>query len=702
MSTPVPAAVPGGDAAVARLAFACRRAVTLLEGPGEPAALAEAAVAALHEELEDVYVSAFVLEHGRLWIVAQRGYTMVPDGLSVEEGVMGRAVRQRRTQIVRAVDADPDYVPAARGVTGEIAVPLQRDGVVFGVLNLESVPPPPRDAARVLRPLARALVPVIEHLRSGRTLDLSALARLFVYVSSLRDPGGIAEIAAASLARVLPVETSQVALFHDEQVEALATWTAGGPPASPLDERALGALRTAADPTAVFEVLTLPPAEGRTGRRTVFWLPLRASALELGVLVGTSRWPREVDRSQTEAAALLAAHAAASLDAALAFGRERQSALTDPLTALLNRRGLEIRLDEALGAAQREREPVSLLVLDCDDFKVVNDRAGHEFGDALLRETARALSSLLPPGASCARVGGDEFVVLLPRTSSEPAEAVGNELRLGLARELAEAGFPLRVSAGLATYPFDGGAGSQLLRAADQALYAAKDRGKDRVVGFRDAMRAARPLRSVPRSRDRRRTPNHGELPVVADMAEAALALWSENDPLGVLERLCKALTFVVGGTGCLASRIDGEYLYDVARHSLREVSLGADAAYLIDDFPLTAEALRTGESRSVSFLDADVDGAEAFVLRDLGMSCVLLLPVLVHGVPWGLAELYDVRLRHFSDVDRAIAGFLVGQAGRRLETLEDAGAERPPLPVVRVPRAGRPRRGDAPTPPAG
>jgi diguanylate cyclase (GGDEF)-like protein len=701
MSTPAPAAVAGGDAAAAHLAAACRRATARLAEPGEPAALAEAAVTALHEELEGAYVSAFVLEHGRLWIVAQRGYMMVPDGLSIDEGVMGRAVRQRRTQIVRAVDADPDYVPAARGVTAEIAVPLQRDGVVLGVLNIESVPPPPRDAARLLRPLARALVPVVERLQSRRTLDLSALARLFVYVSSLRDPRGIAESAAGALARVLPIETSQVVLFHEEDVEELATWTAGSSGAAPLDARALAELRAAADPTAVFELLPLRPAEGRPGRRAVFWLPLRSSALELGVLVGTSRWPRDVDRGQTEAAALLAAHAAASLDGALAFGRERQSALTDPLTALLNRRGLEIRLDEALGAAQREREPVSLLVLDCDDFKVVNDRAGHEFGDALLRETARALFSLLPAGASCARVGGDEFVILLPRTGAEPAEAVGNQLRLGLARELAEAGFPLRVSAGLATYPFDGGAGPQLLRAADQALYAAKDRGKDRVVSFRDAMRVSRPLRSVPRSRDRRRTPNHGELPVVADMAEAAVALWAEGDPVSVLERLCKALTFVVGGTGCLASRVDGGFLYDVARHSLREVSLGADAAYLIDDFPLTAEALRTGESRSVSFLDADVDSAEAFVLRDLGMSCVLLLPLLVHGASWGLAELYDVRLRHFSEVDRAIAGFLAGQAARRLETLEDAGAGRPPLPVVRVPRDGRPRRGDASTPPA-
>jgi diguanylate cyclase (GGDEF)-like protein len=420
---------------------------------------------------------------------------------------------------------------------------------------------------------------------------------------------------------------------------------------------------------------------------------LRASAVEFGVLVGTSRWTREYDRGQAEVAALLAAHAAASLDAAMALGRERQSALTDPLTGLLNRRGFEQRLDEELGVAQREREPLSLLVLDCDDFKVVNDRAGHEFGDALLRETARALHSLLPHRASCARVGGDEFVILLPDTDSRSGEETGNRLRVGLTAELADAGFPLRVSAGLATYPFDGGTGSQLLRAADQALYAAKDQGKDRVVGFRDAMRRQATARPATRSRDRRRPPNHGELPVVSDMAEAAQALWAESTVGGVLQRLCKTLTFVVGGTGCVASRVDGDVVYDVARHSLRDVHLGDEAAYLIGDFPLTAELLATGESRAVSFLDGEVDRAEAFVLRELGMSCVLLLPLLVQDAPWGLVELYDVRLRHFRDADRSIAEFLVGQAARRLETLGDAGAgEAPALPVVR-PQGARPRR---------
>ena len=688
MTTAATAAVDAG-AGPTGLADACRRALAALEAAPGPAAAAEAAVGALHEGL-GAPVSAFVLEHGRLWIVAQRGYTMVPDGLSVTEGVIGRAVRQRRTQIVHAVSADPDYVAAAGGVAGEIAVPLVRDGTVLGVLNLETSTPPPDGAARALRPLARALVPVVDRLRSARTLDLSGLARLFVSVSSLRDPKAIADVAAGSLARVLPVETSQVHLFHDGELEELAAWRAGDGAPEPLDARALAEIRDLADGSAVFDVLAWPP--GGRSRRSVVWLPLRASAVELGVLVGTSRWAREIDRGQAEVAALLAAHAAASLDAALALGRERVSALTDPLTGLLNRRGFEGGLDEALARAQREREPLSLIVLDCDDFKVVNDRAGHEFGDALLRETGHAFAALTPPAASCARLGGDEFVVLLPRTDAAAAERVGDELRLGLARALADAGFPLRVSAGLATYPFDGAAASQLLRAADQALYAAKDQGKDRVVAFREAMRSPSTVRPPARVRDRRRPPSHGELPVVADMAEAATSLWAETDPHALLQRLCKALTFVVGGTGCVASRVDGPYLYDVARHALRDVSLGEGAAYLIEDFPLTAETLRTGESRSVSFLDADIDRAEAFVLRALEMSCVLILPLHVDGAPWGLVELYDVRLRHFSEVDRSIAEFLVDQAARRLETLGCASAEMPKLPVVRVPPPERSR----------
>lgn len=88
----------------------------------------------------------------------------------------------------------------------------------------------------------------------------------------------------------------------------------------------------------------------------------------------------------------------------------------------------------------------------------------------------------MPKGAEAARLGGDEFVVMLPGAGAESAAALGGRIRDVLAVGLTDAGFPLRISAGISTYPFDGATPSALLRAADQALYAAKSAGKDRIA----------------------------------------------------------------------------------------------------------------------------------------------------------------------------------------------------------------------------
>ena len=138
----------------------------------------------------------------------------------------------------------------------------------------------------------------------------------------------------------------------------------------------------------------------------------------------------------------------------------------------------------------------------------------------------------------------------------------------------------------------------------------------------------------------------------------------------GICARLCKSLVFVVGATACSASRVVGDYIVDATEHALREISLGDEAAYRIADFPLTAEVLRTGEPRAVSFFDGDVDPAEAFILRDLGMNALLMLPIRVEGRGWGLVELYEMRLRRFGADDIAVAQFLVAQAERRLKAV--------------------------------
>ena len=323
---------------------------------------------------------------------------------------------------------------------------------------------------------------------------------------------------------------------------------------------------------------------------------------------------------------MLAAHVAASLDAAFALQRERLSAVTDPLTRILNRRGLEERLDRELAVAQERRVPLSLLVIDCDDFKEINDRAGHEFGDTLLQEVADVLSRSLPEGAEAARLGGDEFVVMFPGAGSDLAEALGGQIRTLLAEGLTDAGFPLRISAGVSTYPFDGATPTSLLRAGDQALYAAKEAGKDRVASFRELARptpagSGAEVGGAMEGRGRGRTDGSGA--VLADAMAAAKAIEAESSVEGICARLCKTLVFVVGATACSASRVVGDYVVDATDHALREVSLGDEAAYRIADFPLTAEVLRSGEPKTVSFAEGDVDPSEAFVLRELGMNAL-------------------------------------------------------------------------------
>jgi diguanylate cyclase (GGDEF)-like protein len=652
----------------------------------EPVTAIDAAVASLHESIDGLYPSVFVLEHGHLWLVAQRGYAVVPDGIGIEQGVIGRAARHGRGQLVIDVHSDPDYFEVLPAVASEATVPLRVDRVTVGVLNLDSERPLPETTLKLLRPLAAALAPKTATLRASGRLDLPALARLFVYLGSLRDPNEIAALASASFARVLRLQASQVWMWDEVgRAVELASWVAD-PGEVPLAAEELDTARSLVDPGLVHQVVDVRGPRGKKRRGPVLWLPLRANGEDIGALVGTGGGA--ISPENLDTAAVLAAHSAASLDAALALRRERQSAVTDALTGILNRRGLEERLEHEVALAQERRMPLSVLVLDCDDFKDVNDRAGHEFGDALLKEVAEALERSLPEGAEVARLGGDEFVVMLRGAGAATAEELGERIRSVLADGLTEAGFPLRLSGGIATYPFDGATPTALLRAADQALYVAKDAGKDRISSFRDVVTREE---SEPASaaaliaEDRRRAPRR-DGSVLSDALALARAIESEETVEGVLERLCKGLVFVVGATGCQASRVVGAYLVDVARHSLREVSLGHDAAYRISDFPLTAETLRLGEPRTVSFLEKEVDPAEAFILRELGMNALLMVPVRIRGRSWGLVELYEMRTRRFADDDVSLAEFLVSQAERRLEEIAPSAGTRERPPVYELP----------------
>jgi diguanylate cyclase (GGDEF)-like protein len=159
--------------------------------------------------------------------------------------------------------------------------------------------------------------------------------------------------------------------------------------------------------------------------------------------------------------------------------------LKDPLTGVLNHRGLHDALHDALENAGNRREKVAVVVLDIDNFEQLNDADGHAAGDEALRMAARVILGELRPGDVCGRIGGDEFLLALPDSDAWGAERVVERLRSAVASApIREGGSKLSFSAGIAEYPRDARDQQGLMRLADGALYRAKRSGRNRCVVY--------------------------------------------------------------------------------------------------------------------------------------------------------------------------------------------------------------------------
>ena len=211
-------------------------------------------------------------------------------------------------------------------------------------------------------------------------------------------------------------------------------------------------------------------------------LPVSAERETFGTLVLVG--PR-FGREQRETATWLVGHAAIALANVRKHKTVEQQALVDPLTGLANRRLAEGALETELARAGRFEEPLALLMADLDDFKQINDRWGHPFGDEVLREFAVALAESIREIDLASRWGGEEFAIMLPETEPEGAVHLAERIRANLrGRSLrAPDGEIVRITAsfGAAAYP-EAPSKDELVSAADAALYEAKRAGKDRVA----------------------------------------------------------------------------------------------------------------------------------------------------------------------------------------------------------------------------
>jgi diguanylate cyclase (GGDEF)-like protein len=211
----------------------------------------------------------------------------------------------------------------------------------------------------------------------------------------------------------------------------------------------------------------------------VLLLPLVAHQELLGMLaVGSDHAiPRDVHASLET----LATQVALRLDAAALTEQLTAMAFRDSLTGLANRVLLRENLSRALARAARTGRPCGVLLLDLDGFKQINDRFGHDAGDAMLEQTAKRLLRVMREADRVWRTGGDEFAVLLPQTSDrEAVDAICRRIVDSLAEPLLLKGTTMRVGAsiGVALCPDHGEAPDALYKAADVALYAAKRGGR--------------------------------------------------------------------------------------------------------------------------------------------------------------------------------------------------------------------------------
>lgn len=231
---------------------------------------------------------------------------------------------------------------------------------------------------------------------------------------------------------------------------------------------------------------TLVPAEllDQLGVHSAMVIPVKTDDRLVGVLAcAQSSNPQTYTREDVNLAEALAGQASAAMRNAMLYRQTLEAARRDPLTELGNRRAFHERLADEFARAYRYGHVLSLVLLDPDNFKLVNDTWGHQAGDRALLRLSQLLTNAVRAGDDAFRIGGDEFALILPETGPDGAAALAERIRRTVQRShiAAGTGRNVTVSVGVASYPIHGSTPDELFSRADTALYEVKHAGGDAV-----------------------------------------------------------------------------------------------------------------------------------------------------------------------------------------------------------------------------
>jgi diguanylate cyclase (GGDEF)-like protein len=447
----------------------------------------------------DLRASVWLERGGRLRCVAGTGEWPAGDGTSPTAGVIG-ATFTSGVESVAPDAAAPQGAASRPRLAAQVCLPIRADGIVVGVLDVALERPLEAGDLEHLRDAADELGRAIAaHGGPPAESPAQRMLRHMTTLSSLDEPAAIARALLPAALDVMGVDSAVLVRrgadpdrpAHPDEPDALRAVAAVGPlgsaltalPAATLDAIEHAAHHGPRVAIATAGDLARPHLEPihRAGGRAFVAVALVAHEEAHGLLLLAGAAERTISIDDVELLELLAAHAATCLRTAGLMRSLREQAATDPLTGL----GHYATFHATLAHAHR-RPSTAVVLVDVDGFKRLNDTFGHQHGDHILRELARALGGALRRGDTLFRIGGDEFAALLVVAGHDEALEAGRRLRAAVA----EAELGVTVSIGVAV-PQEGETDAAVLGRADRALYRVKAAGRDGVALAEDEQPAA-------------------------------------------------------------------------------------------------------------------------------------------------------------------------------------------------------------------